>query len=106
MLGIGILPVRRNVPESPRWMFIHGKAEEADELVTDIERQVKESAGVSELKEPKKSIKVREQERVGFFTIAKTVFGAYPRRTVVGSRSSTRSGPRSAASPGRCCSGS
>jgi MFS family permease len=24
VLGIGILLVRRNVPESPRWMFIHG----------------------------------------------------------------------------------
>jgi MFS family permease len=84
VLGVGILLVRRNVPESPRWMFIHGRLEEAEELVDDIEGQVKESAGVSELKEPKKSIKVREQETVGFFTIAKTVFGAYPRRTVVG----------------------
>ena len=84
VLGIGILIVRKNVPESPRWMFIHGQAEEADELVTDIERQVKESAGVSELKEAKQSIKVREQESVGLITIAKTVFGAYPRRTVVG----------------------
>jgi MFS family permease len=84
VLGVGILLVRRNVPESPRWMFIHGQADEADKLVTDIERQVKESAGVSELKAPKKSIKVREQESVGFLTIAKTVFGAYPRRTIVG----------------------
>ena len=84
VLGVGILLVRRNVPESPRWMFIHGKVDEAEELVEDIERQVKESAGVRELKEPKRSIKVREQETVGFITIAKTVFGAYPRRTVVG----------------------
>ena len=81
VLGVGILLVRKNVPESPRWMFIHGQADEADELVSDIERQVKESAGVSELKPAEKSIKVREQERVGFITIAKTVFGAYPRRT-------------------------
>src|SRR5215212_10276982 len=84
LLGVGILLVRKNVPESPRWMFIHGKADEADELVDDIERQVKESAGVSELKPAEKSIKVREQERVGFLTIAKTVFGAYPKRTIVG----------------------
>ncbi len=84
VLGIGILLVRRHVPESPRWMFIHGKLDDAEELVGDIESQVKESAGVSELKEPKKSIKVQEQENVGLLTIAKTVFGAYPRRTVVG----------------------
>src|SRR3954452_23455361 len=84
VLGVGILIVRRNVPESPRWMFIHGKAEEADALVSDIERDVRESAGVSRLKDVSKTIKVREQERVGFIQIAKTVFGAYPRRTVVG----------------------
>jgi MFS family permease len=84
ILGFTILLVRRNVPESPRWMFIHGHAKEAEELVDDIERQVMESTGVRELKEPKKAIKVREQESVGFITIAKTVFGAYPRRTVVG----------------------
>jgi MFS family permease len=84
ILGFAILLVRRNVPESPRWMFIHGRSKDAEALVDDIERQVKESAGVDELKEPKKAIKVREQESVGFLTIAKTVFGAYPRRTVVG----------------------
>jgi MFS family permease len=84
ILGFTILLVRRNVPESPRWMFIHGRSEDAEALVDDIERQVMESAGVKELKEPKKAIKVREQETVGFITIAKTVFGAYPRRTVVG----------------------
>ena len=84
VLGVGILIVRRHVPESPRWMFIHGKLDEADELVDDIEGQVKESAGVSELKPADKSIKVVEQENVGLLTIAKTVFGAYPRRTIVG----------------------
>jgi MFS family permease len=84
VLGFGILLVRRNVPESPRWMFIHGRADDAEALVDDIERQVKESTGETELREPRKAIKVREQERVGFITIARTVFGAYPRRTFVG----------------------
>jgi MFS family permease len=84
VLGFTILLVRRNVPESRRWMFIHGRSKDAEALVDDIERQVKESTGVSALKEPKKAIKVREQETVGFLTIAKTVFGAHPRRTVVG----------------------
>ena len=84
VLGVGILLVRRHVPESPRWMFIHGRVDDAEKLVDGIEEEVKESAGVDELKEPKRSIKVREQENVGFIQIAKTVFGAYPRRTVVG----------------------
>ena len=36
VLGVGILLVRRYVPESPRWLFIHGRDEEADELVGQI----------------------------------------------------------------------
>ena len=83
VLAVGILLVRRNVPESPRWMFIHGRSEDAEKLVSEIERQVEESTG-SELKPARRSIKVREQESVGFLTIARTVFGAYPRRTIVG----------------------
>src|SRR3954451_3745914 len=37
LLGIGILFVRRNVPESPRWLFIHGREEEAERTVDGIE---------------------------------------------------------------------
>src|SRR3954464_8587361 len=32
VLGVGVLLVRRNVPESPRWMFIHGQGEEPGQL--------------------------------------------------------------------------
>jgi len=39
VLGLGVLIVRRNVPESPRWLFIHGREQEADRVVDDIERR-------------------------------------------------------------------
>ena len=45
VLGLAILFVRRHLPESPRWLFTHGRVAEADRIVDDIERQVRESTG-------------------------------------------------------------
>src|SRR5262249_45498094 len=45
LLGIGILIVRSNVPESPRWLFIHAHEEESEEVVGQIEEEVREDTG-------------------------------------------------------------
>src|SRR6188472_448374 len=42
ILAIMILVVRRHVPESPRWLFIHGRDEEAETIVAGIEKRVAE----------------------------------------------------------------
>ncbi len=83
VLGLGILIVRRHVPESPRWLFIHGRDEEADRIVGEIEDQVRESTG-QELEEPSGSITVRQRKAISFRTIASTAFKRYPRRTALG----------------------
>src|SRR3954470_24817926 len=83
VLGLGILVVRRHVPESPRWLFIHGRAEEADEVVADIERQVQESTGEG-LPEPDAEIRVRQRTTIPFREIARVAWTKYPRRTVLG----------------------
>jgi MFS family permease len=82
-LGLGVLLVRRHLPESPRWLFTHGKPDEADRIVDDIERQVRHSTG-HELDDPGPPIKVHERPPVSFVEVARVVFGSYPRRSVLG----------------------
>jgi MFS family permease len=83
LLGLGILLVRRNVPESPRWLFIHGREEEAERLVDGIERDVQEDTG-ERLEEPEDSITIRQRKSIPFTQIARTAFKEYPKRSILG----------------------
>lgn len=83
VLGLVILLVRRNVPESPRWMFIHGRGQEAEALVAGVEHRITARSG-RELPPAEGEITFRPRASIGFGEIARTVFTRYPRRAVLG----------------------
>ncbi len=83
ILAFGILLVRRHVPESPRWLFIHGREEEAEQIVDGIEQQVEHEIG-RELEMPDKTIAVRQRLAISFREIGRVAFKAYPKRAVLG----------------------
>jgi MFS family permease len=83
IIGLGILFVRRHVPESPRWLFIHGREEEAERIVVQIEADVAADTG-QPLPEARDSIRVRQREAIPFRELARVAFTRYPRRAVLG----------------------
>jgi MFS family permease len=47
-LGLIVIFFRRWIPESPRWLMIHGRNGEAERIVAEVERRAKRSDGVME----------------------------------------------------------
>jgi MFS family permease len=82
LLGLAMMLVRRKVPESPRWLFIHGREEEAEAIVGGIEHELEQETGRA-LAEVHDSIRVRQRTVIPFREIARVAFKTYPKRSIL-----------------------
>ena len=83
ILGLGIFVMRFALPESPRWLMTHGRAERAEAIVADIERRSRRVAGDCAPPDRPKA-RLRPRSHTPLLDVARTLFQTYPQRTFVG----------------------
>ncbi len=81
VLGLIVFVMRLWIPESPRWLMIHGRPEEAAAIVTEIERSADLPPSVTRAHP---TIKLRMRTHTPLREVAQTLFMAYRRRALVG----------------------
>jgi MFS family permease len=82
-LGLGILIFRYWVPESPRWLMVHGHPDEADRVVGEIERKVSAHAGP--LPRPSGAVtRLRVRQHTPWPEIWQAIAHEHRRRSILG----------------------
>ena len=84
VLGLGIIYLRRHIPESPRWMLTHGHADAADRIVSGIEREVEQGGHELPHHDDSEARWIKAGAGLSGKQLAYVFFKLYPTRTVLG----------------------
>jgi len=79
LLGFSIMLLRRYVPESPRWLMVHGRVQEAELIVAEIESRIGQQSA-----DPAPRIRLKAGERLDLWSVARAIAKLYPKRLLLG----------------------
>jgi MFS family permease len=82
VLGLTVLLLRRFVPESPRWLVTHCRAEEAERTVSAVEAKVAALSGQA-LPPASGALSVRPRRVFGLGIIFRSIAGVHRRRSIL-----------------------
>jgi MFS family permease len=77
VLGAGVILLRNFVPESPRWLVTHGKAQAAEAAMVEIERRAAAGPPVEE----ERLLTIHPRKSFGILPVLKVMFGRYRSRS-------------------------
>lgn len=82
VLGVGVIFLRRFVPESPRWLLTHDRVKQATDTLTDIEDKVRQDRGELPPAEGK-PLKVHPKPHFGLTVILAAMAGKFRTRSAL-----------------------
>jgi MFS family permease len=83
-LAFVIIFIRRNLPESPRWLITHGRVQEAEEAVRRIEEAALRDGQHLDPVPESAAITIVPERRYGYLTLLRVAFRQYPKRAILG----------------------
>jgi MFS family permease len=84
VLGLFILGMRQFVPESPRWLILHARPNEAEAVIAEIEQRVARAAGAELAKPAGGPIRLAAASRTPMARMVLAIVRDYPQRAVLG----------------------
>jgi MFS family permease len=84
VLALGILALRTFIPESPRWLVIHGQEKKAETIAGDIEAEFAKHGAVLSKPETLTPIRIKPRTHTSLLEVFRALFVTFRKRTLVG----------------------